>query len=70
MISFDLATNRDYYQIIYIDGLVQERRHSIANALELRLSCTNPLIWTRDRRHSSGTFMDNQGFNDWKYLEA
>ena len=24
------------------DGLVQERRNSIANALELRLSCTNP----------------------------
>ena len=28
----------------YIDGLVQERRNSIANALELRCSCTNPLI--------------------------
>ena len=26
-----------------IDGLAQERRNSIANALELRLSCTNPL---------------------------
>ena len=26
------------------DGLVQERRNSIANALELRLSCTNLLI--------------------------
>ena len=25
-------------------GLVQERRNSIANAMELRLSCTNPLI--------------------------
>ena len=25
-----------------IDGLVQERRNSIANALELRLSCTDP----------------------------
>ena len=24
------------------DGLVQERRNSIANALELHLSCTNP----------------------------
>ena len=30
---------------LHIDGLVQERRNSIANALELRLSCTNPLIW-------------------------
>ena len=25
-----------------IDGLMQERRNSIANALELRLSCINP----------------------------
>ena len=24
---------------------MQKRRNSIANALELRLSCTNPLIW-------------------------
>ena len=30
---------------IYIDGLMQERSNSIANALELRLSCTNPSIW-------------------------
>ena len=29
----------------YIDGLVQEKRNSIANALELRLSCTNPSIY-------------------------
>ena len=28
-----------------IDGSVQERRNSIANALELRLSCTKPSIW-------------------------
>ena len=27
---------------LHIDGLMQERRNSIANALELRLSCTNP----------------------------
>ena len=26
---------------LYIDGLVQERRNSIANSLELRLSCTD-----------------------------
>ena len=29
----------------HIDSLVQERRSSIANALELRLSCINPWIW-------------------------
>ena len=30
---------------MYIDGLVQERRNPIANALVLRLSCTNPSIY-------------------------
>ena len=30
-----------------IGGLVQERRNSIANALELRLSCTNQSIWNK-----------------------
>ena len=29
----------------HIDGLVQEKRNTIANALELRLSCTGPSIW-------------------------
>ena len=29
---------------LQLDSLVQERRNSIANALELCLSCTNPLI--------------------------
>ena len=28
----------------YVDGLVQERRNSSALAMELRLSCTIPLI--------------------------
>ena len=32
----------DSHCIDKMDGLVQERRNSIANALELRLSCTNP----------------------------
>ena len=30
---------------VHIDGLVQARRNSIANALELRLSCTNPSVY-------------------------
>ena len=30
---------------LHIDGLVQERRHSSALALEWRLSCTNPSIY-------------------------
>ena len=32
--------------IQYIDGLVQERRNSIAIAVELRLSCTNTSIFS------------------------
>ena len=35
-----------YISLVYlfhIDGLVQERRNSTANALELRHSCTNPI---------------------------
>ena len=36
----------------YIDGLVQERRNSIANALELRLSFTNQLICVIDYQSS------------------
>ena len=36
----------------YIDGLVQERCNSIANALELRLSCTKPSIYSQ---HNSST---------------
>ena len=32
------------YSKLHIDGLVQERRNSIANTLELSLSCTNPSI--------------------------
>ena len=30
--------------ISYINGLVQERCNSIDSVLELRLSCTNPLL--------------------------
>ena len=29
----------------HIDGLMQERRNSSPLAMELRLSCINPLIW-------------------------
>ena len=34
-----------YGPVLYIDGLVQEKCNSIAIALELRLSCTNPSIY-------------------------
>ena len=35
----------------YINGLVQERHNSIVNALELRLSCTDPSICKLVRQH-------------------
>ena len=35
-----------------INGLVQERRNSIANALELRLSCTNPSRCTQHNQNN------------------
>ena len=54
ILSFVLTIYRVYYQLghfssgiwEYFDGLEHERRNSIANALELRLSCTNPSIYT------------------------
>ena len=34
----------DQIRAPYIDGLMQERRNTIALAMELRLSCTNPIL--------------------------
>ena len=48
-----LSVIRSYYTVLcatndkmvpFVDGLMRERRNSIANALELRLSCTIPSI--------------------------
>ena len=41
------GTNGMFYiwVLFQVDGLVQERRNSIALAMELRLSCTNPSKW-------------------------
>ena len=41
---------------LHLDGLVQERCNSIANALELRLSCTNPSICNVLDIKQSGTY--------------
>ena len=35
-----------YKVALWIDGLEQKGLHSIANALELHLSCTRPLEWS------------------------
>ena len=47
-IAGDLRRHDAYVTLLYctryIDGLVQERRNSIALAMELRLSCINPSI--------------------------
>ena len=39
---FELICKTEIVELLYIDGLVQERCNFIANALELCLSCTNP----------------------------
>ena len=41
----------------HIGGLVQERRNSIANALELPLSCTNPSISLLNKQKLEGDLM-------------
>ena len=43
MLSSSVATSITIFNI-HIDGLVQERRNFIANAVELRLSCINSSI--------------------------
>ena len=48
------------YQWDNIDGLVQERRNSIANALELRLSYTNPSIWYPGNWYPHGHWVQQQ----------
>ena len=40
-----LTSSQTIHVYLNIYGLVQERRNSIANALDLRLSCTNPSIY-------------------------
>ena len=42
---------RNFKWKLDIDGLMQERRNSIANALELRISCTNSLISFQKEEH-------------------
>ena len=39
------STSVTFLKVYHIDGLMQERHNSTANALELCLSCTNPSIW-------------------------
>ena len=39
------ASPKDMGMVHAIDGLVQERRNSSALSMELRLSCTNSLIY-------------------------
>ena len=46
----------------HLDGLVQERRNSSALAMELRLSCTHPLICTL----LSWTYQSHPGLFRWR----
>ena len=56
----------------HIDGFVQERHNSIVNALELRLSCTNPsicfyVIVGDLRENSCGPILWRIGISDNQY---
>ena len=51
--------------ISYFDELVQERCNSIANALELHLSCTNP--WILSTGDGFLRFCFSHFINDFKY---
>ena len=44
LFSFPVFQNIQWYSINYIDGLMKEKRNSIANTLELYPSCINPSI--------------------------
>ena len=57
-----LVLNRAILQWYHIDGLVQERHNSSALAVELCLSCTNPLIWASWSLNSPVTCL----FNNFK----
>ena len=59
----------NYDNISYIDGLVQERRNSSAKTLGLRLSCTNPFIWSRNiNREKIMNHRRSQNNHTWKYV--
>ena len=47
--------NNEMTEISHYSGLLQERRNSFANALELRLSCTNPPIYNKAANNPSYT---------------
>ena len=42
--TVSLTISQHKFMVHYFNSLMQERRNSIANALELHLSCTNPWI--------------------------
>ena len=46
------------WTVDYTNGLVQERHNSIANALELRLSCTKPSISWDSKLHQRPMSLD------------
>ena len=51
----------------HVDGLVQERCNSIANALELRLPCTNPSMLFFAERQLDGHISYTNGLSQMKY---
>ena len=55
-----------YKKHTYVDGLVQEKHKSFANALELRLSCTNLFIYLQTSlAPKNGTDKYFKGLRGW-----
>ena len=52
--------NSLFRRILHIDGLMHERRNSIAKTLELRLSCINPSIFASKRRSDTWAFLGSR----------
>ena len=46
VLAYLAILNGNFWAAVYINGLMQERRNSSALAMELRLPCINPSIWT------------------------
>ena len=51
--------------VLHINELVQEKRNSIANALELHLSCTNPSTWCHQPNQSTLVNSHLSGMCTW-----
>ena len=63
-----MILQRYHNLILHIDGSAQERRNSSALAMELHLSCTNPLIYNSETMTNTRHRSDLKLTKDTPYL--